>query len=176
MLLENQHIRLRAIEPEDLNLLYQWENNPNYWYAGEIRAPHSKFTLKQYILSSGKDIYENKQIRFMIESKELKKIVGTIDLFDLDIFNSRIGVGLLVDEPFQQNGFASMSLDLIQEYVISYLKIHQVYAHVAKTNEASIALFESCGFEKTATLKEWIQNKNGFTDIFLYQYFSKKMD
>lgn len=27
MWLENEHIRLRALEPEDLEILYQWENN-----------------------------------------------------------------------------------------------------------------------------------------------------
>jgi hypothetical protein len=26
--LEGQHIRLRALEPEDENTLYQWENDP----------------------------------------------------------------------------------------------------------------------------------------------------
>jgi len=171
VLLENEKIRLRAVEPEDLELLYRWENNPGYWHAGEIRAPHSKFILKQYILSSGKDIYENKQIRFMIESKDLNATVGTIDLFDFDVFNSRIGIGLLVDETFRHKGFASDALCLIKEYVFSYLKIHQLYAHVAETNKASAELFEKHGFEKHCVLKDWISTGNGFKNVVLYQIF-----
>jgi len=173
VLLEDEKIRLRAVEPEDLDLLYRWENNSDYWHAGEIRTPHSKFTLKQYILSSGKDIYENKQLRFMIESKEFSKIVGTIDLFDFDVFNSRIGIGLLIDEPYQNNGFASASLELIKEYVFSYLKIHQLYAHVAETNELSTKLFEKCGFGKISVLKDWISTENGFANVVLFQLFKK---
>lgn len=169
MLLENEKIRLRAVEPEDLDLLYRWENNPDYWHAGEIRAPYSKFVLKQYILSAGKDIYENKQLRFMIESKEQKETVGTIDLFDLDVFNSRIGIGILIDEPFQNNGFASMSLELVKEYVLSYLKIHQIYAHIAETNQTSAKLFENSGFKKTCVLKDWISRDYGFENVILYQ-------
>ena len=29
--LQSDRICLRALEPEDLDLLYQWENNPEWW-------------------------------------------------------------------------------------------------------------------------------------------------
>jgi len=172
-LLENEKIQLRAVEPKDLDLLYHWENNPSYWHAGEVRTLYSKFALKQFILSSGKDVYENKQLRFMIESKDLKKTVGTIDLFDFDVFNSRIGIGILIEKTFQNNGFAATSVELIKEYVFSYLKIHQIYAHVAETNETSTKLFEKCGFEKTSVLKDWISTEAGFANVFLFQTFNR---
>ncbi len=170
MLLETEKIRLRAVEPEDLDVLYRWENNPAYWHAGEVRAPYSKYLLKQYILSASKDIYENKQLRFIIELKESNTPVGTIDLFDFDVFNSRIGVGLLIDKPFQNQGYVSMSLTIIKEYVFSYLNIHQLYAHVAVKNTNSIKLFEKNGFNKTCVLKEWLLIDTIFTDAVLFQH------
>ena len=48
-LLESAIIRLRAPEPEDLELLYKWENDTSLWLAGNTRAPYSRFQLKQYI-------------------------------------------------------------------------------------------------------------------------------
>ena len=171
MLLENEKIKLRAVEPEDLDILYRWENNPDYWHAGELRTPHSKFELKQYILSAGKNIYENKQIRFMIELKMSCETVGTIDLFDFDAFNSRVGVGLLIDEPQRGNGLAEESLKLIEEFVFCYLKINQLYAHVAETNEISEKLFLKRNFLKTGILKQWISTENGFADVTLFQKF-----
>lgn len=174
MLLENEHIRLRAVEPEDLDLLYRWENNPLYWYAGETRAPYSKYALKQHILDSAKDIYENKQLRLIIHSKQLAQAVGTLDLFGLDVFNSRIEVGLLIEDTFQQNGFASIALSLAREYVFNYLKINQMYAHVAGNNEASIKLFESRNFKRNGVLKDWIRNNREYVDVFVYQLFREK--
>ena len=173
-MLENEKIKLRAVEPEDLDILYRWENNPNYWHAGELRTPYSKFALKQYILSSGKDIYENKQLRFMIESKTANKTVGTIDLFDFDVFNSRIGVGLLIDELHRGKGLAEESLMLIEEFVFYYLKINQLYAHIAETNAASGKLFEKRGFSKNCILKDWISTENGFANVALFQKFRGK--
>ena len=171
MLLENKKIKLRAVEPEDLDILYRWENNPDYWHAGELRTPHSKFALKQYILSSSADIYESRQLRFMIVLKAENETVGTIDLFDFDAFNSRAGVGLLIDEPYRGGGLAEESLSLIKEFVFSYLKINQLYAHVAESNQTSEKLFEKCGFTKTCVLKSWISEENGFSDVMLFQLF-----
>lgn len=169
MLLENEHIRLRAIEPDDLELLYQWENNPRYWYAGDVRTPYSKYVLKQFILDAGKDLYETKQLRLIIESKDNNTTVGAIDLFDFDPFNSRAAVGIMIDETYQQQGNAGEALALIKEYAFDYLKINQLYAHVAENNTASRKLFEGQNFEKTGVLKQWIRDGEGFSDILVYQ-------
>ena len=83
-MLENENIRLRAVEPEDLDRLYAWENNPLLWDAGNTRNPYSRFILKQYILNSDKDIYETKQLRLMMDNVLTGETVGTVDLFDFD--------------------------------------------------------------------------------------------
>jgi len=69
VLLENEKLRLRAVEPQDLDRLYVWENNPALWIVGNTRQPYSKYALKQYILQSDKDIYESRQLRLMMEIK-----------------------------------------------------------------------------------------------------------
>ncbi len=60
-------IRLRALEPEDLELLYEWENNRSYWAVSNTITPYSKYTLKRFLENSHKTIYETGQIRLMIE-------------------------------------------------------------------------------------------------------------
>ena len=42
-------IRLRALEPEDLECLYQWENDMDLWEVSDTLTPFSLFTLKKYI-------------------------------------------------------------------------------------------------------------------------------
>jgi diamine N-acetyltransferase len=171
VLLENENIRLRAVEPEDLDRLYLWENNTQLWDAGNTRNPYSRFVLKQYIVNSDKDIYENKQLRLMMVSVKTGETVGTVDLFDFDIHNSRIALGLFVDKAFQGKGYAKESLHLIEEYVFVYLKINLLYCHIAENNTASRHLFEQEKYEKTGILKEWIKTANGFENVFLFQQF-----
>lgn len=171
MLLENEKIVLRAIEPEDLDCLYRWENNPTLWDVGNTRNPYSKFALKQYILQCSADIYESKQLRLMMVNKASGDLVGTVDLFDFELHHSRIALGLYVDEPFQGMGFAKSSLRLIEEYVFSYLKINQLYMHISVNNTASMRMFEQEQYENNGILKQWIKNRDGFEDIALFQRF-----
>ena len=62
-----KEIKLRALEPEDLELLYEWENNNEYWIISNTVSPFSKYTLKRYIENSHKNIYETGQLRLMID-------------------------------------------------------------------------------------------------------------
>ena len=50
-------IRLRALEPEDLECLYQWENDMDLWEVSDTLTPFSLFTLKKYIETCHLDIY-----------------------------------------------------------------------------------------------------------------------
>ena len=65
-ILENDIVRLRALEPGDAELLYIWENDTDVWYAGETLVPFSYHTLQQYIAGAPQDIFEAKQLRFKI--------------------------------------------------------------------------------------------------------------
>lgn len=171
MLLENEHIRLRAVEPEDLDRLYEWENNSRFWDVGNTRNPYSRYVLKQYIINSDKDIYETKQLRLMMVNVATGETVGTVDLFDFDIHHSRIALGLFVDTAFQGKGYARESLHLAEEYVFGYLKINQLYCHISENNVASIRMFEQEQYEKSGLLKDWIKTSAGFENIVLFQQF-----
>ena len=86
-ILEGNFVQLRAPEPEDLECLYQWENDTEIWRVSNTIAPFSRFVLKQYIESAHLDIYETRQVRFMIglnNNIDPAKTIGTIDLFDFD--------------------------------------------------------------------------------------------
>ena len=171
MLLENEHIRLRAVEPEDLDRLYAWENNTRLWDVGNTRNPYSRYVLKQYIINSDKDIYETRQLRLMMVSVVTGETVGTVDLFDFDIHHSRIALGLFVDAAFQGKGYARESLHVVEEYVFGYLKINQLYCHISENNIPSMHLFEQELYEKTGLLKDWIKTAVGFENIVLFQQF-----
>jgi len=172
-LLENEIIRLRAVEPEDLDRLYAWENDSKLWAVGNSRNPYSRYILKQYITASANDIYETNQLRLMIVSNLTDETVGTVDLFDFDIHNSRIALGLYVDNQFQGKGFAKAALHLVEDYVFNFLKINQLYCHISKSNIASSQMFEKEGYETNGVLKNWIKTLDGFDDIIVFQRFRK---
>jgi Acetyltransferases, including N-acetylases of ribosomal proteins len=175
-MLENELLLLRAVEPEDLERLYAWENNPSLWAVGNTRQPYSRFILKQYILNSDKNIYETHHLRLMMVCKLTGETVGTVDLFDFDIHHSRVALGLFVDARYQGKGFAKSALKLIEGYVFDFLKINQLYCHISETNIASRKLFEKEGYEVNGILKNWIKTTNGFENIIVFQRFNRFKD
>jgi diamine N-acetyltransferase len=172
--MEYKNIRLRALEPEDLELLYSWENNETYWVYSNTVSPFSRFTLKRYIENSHKSIFETGQLRLMIDHIEDKKTIGTIDLFEFDPFHKRAGIGILIaDESYRRKGFAAMSLKCLIQYCFKTLQLHQLYCNILANNTKSIELFKKQGFVEMGRKKDWIQTDNGYLDEYIFQLFNE---
>ncbi len=167
--LQYGNITLRPPEPEDIDILYKWENDMELWGLSNTRTPFSRYILSEYIKNSFRDIYETKQLRFIIESTQSKP-AGTIDLFDFDPFHLRAGVGILVYAPEERNrGIASDALGALTAYATDILGLKQLYANVGEDNAASIRLFEKAGFQKAGIKKEWLKTARGWQNEILYQ-------
>src|SRR5690606_25760863 len=120
-LLENEMIRLRATEPEYLEVLYSWENDTEMWKNGVSIAPFSRFTIRQYLIDSKQDIYTDRQLRLMVELKERGEAIGTVDLYDFDPLHRRAGVGILIDKRFREQGYGLQALKLLEAYTFDFL-------------------------------------------------------
>jgi len=169
--LKNDKILLRALEPEDLEAIYNWENDPTLWSVSSTLTPYSRYQLKKYIADSTcHDFYETKQLRLIIEKRRSHQRTGLADLFDFDPFNSRAALGILVDASSRKKGVALSAMNLLIEYAFKFLKLHQVYAHISADNKASIALFKSLGFKQSGILSEWVTSSNSrYEDVLIFQ-------
>lgn len=175
MLLKNSHISLRAVEPEDLDQLYGWENSTALWVHGNTLAPYSKLILRQYINDALEmDIFQSRQLRLMIDLTDEKVTIGTIDLYEIDAHNRRAGIGILIDEAFRQKGYASQALRLMGDYAFNFLYLHQLYAYISVSNINSIRLFEKAGYKEAGILRDWIQRGDKFEDVQLTQLINNK--
>jgi diamine N-acetyltransferase len=170
--LEGKNIKLRALEPSDIDLLFQWENDTSIWLTSNTIAPFSKFVLKKYIEKSHLDIYQTKQLRLMIDMKTNKDFVtiGTIDLFDFNPFHKRAGVGILIKkEKNRQKGYASEALKILIDYCFTTLNLHQLYCNIIVTNNASLKLFRKHGFQIIGEKKEWIRHGDNWENEYMLQ-------
>lgn len=170
MFLENDRLKLRALEPEDLDILYRWENDTNLWIHGNTISPYSKLALRHYINDTQlHDIYGAKQLRLIVMELSNNNIVGTIDLYDFDHHNSRAGIGILIDEKYREKNYATETLNIVQKYCFNFLGLKQLYAYISVDNLSSINLFKKAGYTKSGTLYSWIQSLHEFKDVYIYQ-------
>ena len=169
--LENRIIKLRSPELSDLDLLYKWENDTDIWLSGVTNAPFSKFVLSKYLETAHLDLYENKQLRLMIDLKEENnRTIGTIDIFDFDTCNHRAGIGVLIAENNDRgHGYAGESLKIVTKYCFNLLGLNQLFCNIAEDNTTSLKLFEKCGFEVIGLKKQWTRRGKGYINEYMLQ-------
>ncbi len=167
--LQGNNLKLRAMEPQDVDLMYEWENDPESWLYSNTQTPFSRFHLEQYLINSHCDIYTDKQLRLMIDNKE-RKTIGCVDLFEFDTRNLRAGLGILIAKSYRNKGHASETLDIIMDYCRKTLALQQVYCNITSNNDKSLKLFIQKGFEVNGMKKKWLKHENQWLDEHFLQH------
>jgi diamine N-acetyltransferase len=175
--LNGEKVRLRAVEPGDVDFIYLMENDPSIWHVGNTVVPFSRFQIEQYALTSQHNIYAEKQLRLMIELKDPSfhgKTIGAIDLYDFDPLHKRAGVGVLISREERKKGFASESLSLLIRYSFEILMLHQLFCFISPENIHSLHLFAKHGFVQCGVKKEWSFLNGIWTDEIMFQLINSK--
>jgi diamine N-acetyltransferase len=170
-MLAHHQVILRALEPEDLDVVYRWENDTSIWHLSGTLVPYSRFILRKYLENADRDIFEMKQLRLIIEEKAESKPVGAIDLFDFDPYHRRAGIGILIAEKTDRGrGYARESLELLMNYAFEILKLHQLWCNIASRNTESLQLFKAAGFTVIGEKREWLFDGKGYQGEYLLQF------
>lgn len=171
MTLQGNTIYVRALEAEDLNFLYQLENDERIWEISNTITPYSKFILKQYLENAHQDIFEVKQLRLVICEQKTDRVLGLVDFYDFNPKYHRVGLGIIIAEPQDRGkGYAAEAIALCIAYGKKNLDLHQIFANIAEDNRASIELFKKLQFHKTGEKKEWIYSNGSYKTEYFYQY------
>lgn len=163
--LSGEGIYLRALEPEDLDFLYEAENNPAQWVISNTVAPFSRAVLEEYLHNAHHDIYTVKQLRLVVCLLETHQAIGTVDLYEFDPKNLRAGVGIMIKEEFRRRQAAAITLGILHAYCRDVLHLHQLYCTIQDTNGASLALFAKSGYTRVGTRKDWLRTPTGWQDV-----------
>lgn len=162
-------VKLRAIEPEDLDILYGIENDMSLWNDSITSVPYSRYMLYDYIANTRNDIYTDRQVRMMIENNKCE-VVGIVDLINFDPKHLRAEIGIVIKRDFRNLGYAQSAINKIKEYSLNILHLHQLYACIDKENVQSLNLFERCGFICTNELNDWLFDGKKYHKALLMQF------
>ena len=169
MNIEGTACRLRALEVEDIEAMYGWENDTEVWRVSGSVAPFSRNVLRRLIDEQQFDIYATRQMRLVIECTTSGEAVGAVDLFEFDPHHRRAGVGIIVAPPYRRQGYALDALLTLERYAKEVLMLHQLWCSAGADNKASLSLFAKARYAKCGCRREWILSTDGATDEVLMQ-------
>lgn len=165
--MEDKKLKLRAVEPTDIDFLYRIENIPAVWSVSFGDAPVSRQMLWDYINSYSADIYADRQLRLIIDIDGTP--VGTVDITDFDPRHGRAMIGIAIDPDYQRKGYARAALGEVITRCRYTFGMHQLFALVPRDNEASMRLFESLSFSTSGCLKSWLRHGQTYEDVIVMQ-------
>lgn len=168
-IVKSKLISLRTLLLDDLDFIFELENDSTFWYAADIHETYSKDDLKNFITHSV-DIFQDNQQRFIVVSNETNETVGMLDLFNFNSKHMYASVGIIIHPNHQKKGFAKDAINACKLLASEEIGLRNLTASVAANNLVSIQLFENSGFIKIGTRKNWFYINGKKNDEFIYQY------
>ncbi|MGN1354339.1 MAG: GNAT family N-acetyltransferase [Alloprevotella sp.] len=158
-------VGLRALEPTDLDLLYEIENDPSVWDVTSSPSPWSRWALRQYLESQPADITQTGQLRLVVEADGQKAGMGFVDLFAYDATQRRAEVGIAIRRSARRTHIGLAALQALQRYAKAHLHLRLLYAKIRTSDEACHGLFAAAGYRRVATLPQWHLTADGAVDV-----------
>lgn len=177
MNLKGEKVLLRAIEKEDMEFLREMindeemEKNVVGW-----SFPVSKYEQEKWFESQ---MLNKNNLRFIIELEG--KRIGLATITNIDWKNRKACHGIkLYGEDIKRKGLGTDAVVTIMKYAFEELQINKLYSTILEYNEASLRLFEKCGWEREGILKESVYKNNKYVNeivigILKEQYENKKI-
>ena len=159
-MLEGKNVNLRIMEKEDLTLLQEWMNNPEF--MGEFQPPTQRTKAELEKMESSP--FELKV--FIIEKKDGSKIGYTAH------YNSYLGMGKLLEIGYallpseRGKGYCTEAAQLIVDYLFLSMDVSRVQATISIRNKASERVLEKTGFTREGTIRKTARGER--RDAYLY--------
>jgi len=151
---ENNRVRLRLLEVDDLDLTLSWRNQDEIrkWFFFQERIE-----LTNHLAWFEKYQTRDNDYVFIIEAKDLGGLpVGQIAVYDIDWQQGRGEYGrLMIGEAIAKGkGYAQDATQLILEVASKIFALKEIYLEVYTQNQAARRVYEKCGFEVTESNPE----------------------
>lgn len=156
-------LRLRAVEPEDAEMMHEAESDPAAWLYSDYLAPMSLEMIRHYALTYDADPLRSGQLRLIIEAEG--EAAGILDLFDISARHLRADTGIYLLPAFRKMGLGVKALELAKEYCRERLGLHQLTATVAEENSPALNCYEKAGFSSSGKRPDWLRMADGYQDV-----------
>ncbi len=168
--LEDDLLRLRAVEPSDADMMWNIETDSTQWRDNGMSAPYSYHNLQDYADNYDADPMRAGQLRLVAELKgsERNMVVGLVDLYDISPIGRTAFIGIYICEPYRGKGYAARALLLIEIYARMLLNLRILAAKVSATNIASIRMFAKSGYSLSGELHDWLLSGSETCSLLIY--------
>ena len=158
MLLEGKSVNLKIMEREDLPVLHEWDNNPEF--MGEYEP------LRQETRTDLERTYDNLKDAqwFFVEKKDGTRI-GYMAHF---LAAGEIELGYFIVPSERSRGYVSEAIKIMVDYLFLSRDVVRIQAKADPENIASWKALEKAGFKREGVLRKTFYCRGKWRDDSMY--------
>ncbi|MFH1656616.1 MAG: GNAT family protein [Candidatus Nealsonbacteria bacterium] len=166
---KSTRIKLRKLKISDAEFLCKNANDKDIVrYTYVFPPPFNIKKAKEFIRKIQKEWKDKKSFEFGIELKKSRKLIGTVNIFNINYRNKKAEVGLWLSKKYWGRGLAEESLSLLLCSGFNKLKLKKFQARILHKNIFAQKLIEKMGFKLEKRLKRNTFFKNEWFDDLIY--------
>jgi len=162
------HVRLRALERDDVPTFVRWFNDPEVrrhlaWFEPMSRAREERWFETEYLVAKDKFV-------FAIEARidEAWLLVGNSSLEDISWKNRSAGLGIVLGEKEHWGrGYGTEAVRVLLRFAFGELALNRVELTVLADNARAQRCYEKAGFRREGTRRAAIFRDGRYHDLHL---------
>jgi ribosomal-protein-alanine N-acetyltransferase len=164
---------LRQITFDDVSSLfdiYSSEEVTKYYGIFAITDIQQIYNL---ISSFNKGFDNSTSIRWGIELRETKEIIGTCGFHNWHKGFSRAEIGYEINKKYWGRGYAAEAINAMAYFGFNYMKLNRIEALTYPENEASAKVLAKNGFKQEGILREYAYFREKYQDLVMHSLLKK---
>ncbi len=166
-ILQNNRARLTALTPADIPTVTDWYQDTGFSRMLDAcpARPKTEVALKQW-QEKGQNAHDF--FLFAVRPPAADTMLGFVELDGVLWAHRVCGLGLAIGPKHQRKGYGRAAMELALMFAFDELNLHRVQLTVFGYNARAIALYESLGFTREGTFREFMQRDGQRYDMYLY--------
>jgi RimJ/RimL family protein N-acetyltransferase len=162
---QGEKIRLRAIEPSDVEHFIRWNlDSERARHLDFVWPPQSKASVQAWAEEQSRRKLEGDMFHWIIENSD-DVPVGSISTHDCSPRYGTFSYGIDIAPGHQRKGYARAAIHLILKYYFEELRYQKVTVPVHSDNEPSVRLHKALGFQHEGTQRRMMYTHGRFVDV-----------
>lgn len=160
--IETKRVLLRRFTLNDVQDMYEnWASSENVtkyltW------SKHRNTNRTTMVISMWQSSYDNDEYyNWAIVDKDTNKVIGSINLMNIDNYNENCEVGYCLSSDFWNKGIMTEILLEVIKFAFNKIGFERITGRHHIDNVASGRVMEKCSFIYEGTLRKIIKNNNG---------------
>jgi RimJ/RimL family protein N-acetyltransferase len=172
--LQGELVRLRRYEPDDIDRVLRWINDPEVTQYLAARYPFSRVQEERWLQRVMKQPVSEGLV-LAIETLAGARHIGSISLERPRFEDSHATLGITIGEKdCWSSGYGTDAIVTLLRYVFEWMNLHRVDLHVWNENPRAIACYRKCGFAEEGTLRQDYYQQGRYMDILVMSVLKRE--